>query len=277
MMEDVKNICENTRKLLEEKFGNIQFVEEGHEYFIEKEKYTPVSTIISEYEQPFDEDRVAENYARKNHRTKEDVLKEWKFKNLKSTISGSRVHEFGESYTNMVAGFPEKICESNRKQYVDCRGEMVLVPTYSKEFSVKKFYDEKSDCLIPVGAEFKLSTRYMGDNVRKICGTCDLLFYEEDPLFGEGQFVLADWKTNVSLKNDFKRKNGICMKFPFDNMIDDALSHYTLQFNLYRRMLESVGIKIGDMRLIWLKEDGDYEIIKIGKLSDSILDRVLAK
>ena len=276
-MEDVKNICENTRKLLEEKFGNIQFIEEGHEYFIEKEKYTPVSTIISEYEQPFDEDRIAENYARKNNRTKEDVLKEWKFKNLKSTIGGSRVHEFGESYTNMVAGFPEKICESNRKQYVDCMGEMVLVPTYSKEFSVKKFYDEKSDYLIPVGAEFKLSTRYMGDKVRKICGTCDLLFYEEDQLFGEGQFVLADWKTNVSLKNDFKRKNGICMKFPFDNMIDDALSHYTLQFNLYRRMLESVGVKIGDMRLIWLKEDGDYEIIKIGKLSDSILDIVLVK
>ena len=276
-MYNSKKICENTRELLYEKFGNIQFVEEGHEYFIEKEKYTPVSTVISEYEQPFDEDRIAENYARKNNRTKEDVLKEWKFKNLKSTIGGSRVHEFGESYTNMVAGFPEKICESNRKQYVDCRGEMVLVPTYAKEFSVKKFYDEKSDCLIPVGAEFKLSTRYMGDKVRKICGTCDLLFYEEDPLFGEGRFVLADWKTNASLTNDYKRKNNICMKFPFDNMIDDALSHYTLQFNLYRRMLESVGVKIGDMRLIWLKEDGDYEIIKIEKMNDSILDRVLVK
>lgn len=276
-MENVKNICENTRQLLEEKFGNIQFIEEGHEYFIENEKYTPVSTVISEYEQPFDEDKVAENYARKNHRTKADVLKEWKFKNLKSTIGGSRVHEFGESYTNMVAGFPEKICEANRKQYVDCRGEMMLIPTFPKESAVKKFYDEKNGYLIPVGAEFKLSTRYMGDRVRKICGTCDLLFYEEDPLFGEGQFVLADWKTNASLTNDYKRKNGICMKFPFDNMIDDALSHYTLQFNLYRRMLESVGVKIGDMRLIWLKEDGDYEIIKIGKLNDSILDRVLSK
>ena len=276
-MENVKNICENTRQLLEEKFGNIQFIEEGHEYFIENEKYTPVSTVISEYEQPFDEDKVAENYARKNHRTKADVLKEWKFKNLKSTIGGSRVHEFGESYTNMVAGFPEKICEANRKQYVDCRGEMMLIPTFPKESAVKKFYDEKNGYLIPVGAEFKLSTRYMGDRVRKICGTCDLLFYEEDPLFGEGQFVLADWKTNASLTNDYKRKNGICMKFPFDNMIDDALSHYTLQFNLYRRMLESVGVKIGDMRLIWLKEDGDYEIVKIGKLNDSILDRVLAK
>ena len=38
-MENVKNICENTRQLLEEKFGNIQFIEEGHEYFIENEKY----------------------------------------------------------------------------------------------------------------------------------------------------------------------------------------------------------------------------------------------
>lgn len=274
---DVKSICENTRQLLEEKFGNIRFIEEGHEYFIENDKYTPVSTVISEYEQPFDEDKVAENYARKNHRTKEDVLREWKFKNLKSTVGGSRVHEFGESYTNMVAGFPEKICEANRKQYVDCRGEMMLIPTFPKECAVKKFYDEKNGYLIPVGAEFKLSTRYMGDRVRKICGTCDLLFYEEDPLFGEDQFVLADWKTNASLTNDYKRKNGICMKFPFDNMIDDALSHYTLQFNLYRRMLESVGVKIGDMRLIWLKEDGDYEIVKIGKLSDSILDRVFAK
>ena len=276
-MYNSKKICENTRELLYEKFGNIQFVEEGHEYFIEKEKYTPVSTVISEYEQPFDEDRIAENYARKNNRTKEDVLKEWKFKNLKSTIGGSRVHEFGESYTNVLAGFPEKICEANKKQYVDCKGEMMLIPTFPKECSVKKFYDEKSEYLTPVGAEFKLSTRYMGDRVRKICGTCDLLFYEEDPLFGECQFVLADWKTNASLTNDYKRKNNICMKFPFDNMIDDALSHYTLQFNLYRRMLESVGIKIGDMRLIWLKEDGDYEIIKIGKLNDSILDRVLAK
>ena len=276
-MKDVKTICENTRLLLEEKFGNIQFIEEGHEYFIEKEKYTPVSTVISEYEQPFDEDRVADNFAKKNHRTKEDVLKEWKFKNLKSTIGGSRVHEFGESYTNILAGFPEKICEANKKQYVDCKGEMMLIPTYPKESAVKKFYDEKSEYLIPVGAEFKLSTRYMGDRVRKICGTCDLLFYEEDPLFGDGQFVLGDWKTNTSLTNDYKRNNNICMKFPFDNMIDDALSHYTLQFNLYRRMLESVGIKIGDMRLIWLKEDGNYEIIKIAKMNDGILDRVLAK
>ena len=276
-MENVNNICESTRELLYEKFGNIQFIEEGHEYFIENEKYTPVSTVISEYEQPFEEDRIAENYARKNHRTKADVLKEWKFNNLKSTIGGSSVHEFGESYTNMVAGFPEKICEANRKQYVDCRGEMMLIPTYPKEFAVKKFYDEKSGYLTPVGAEFKLSTRYMGDKVRKICGTCDLLFYEEDPLFGEHRFVLADWKTNASLTNDYKRKNNICMKFPFDNMIDDALSHYTLQFNLYRRMLESVGVKIGDMRLIWLKENGDYEIIKIAKMNDSILDRVLAK
>ena len=35
---DVNSICENTRKLLEEKFGNIRFIEEGHEYIIENDK-----------------------------------------------------------------------------------------------------------------------------------------------------------------------------------------------------------------------------------------------
>ena len=44
-MESIKSICENTRNLLEEKFGNIQFIEEGHEYFIEDEKYTNAEMI----------------------------------------------------------------------------------------------------------------------------------------------------------------------------------------------------------------------------------------
>ena len=37
--------------------------------------------------------------------------------NRKSTISGSRTHEFGESYTNVMAGHPELICKTNKKQW----------------------------------------------------------------------------------------------------------------------------------------------------------------
>ena len=39
-----------TRSLIEEKFNDINFIEESHQYFIGEDEYTPVSNIISEFE-----------------------------------------------------------------------------------------------------------------------------------------------------------------------------------------------------------------------------------
>lgn len=270
-------ILEETRKLLEEKFGDIDFIEENHQYFIDKKEYTPVSHIIKKYEQPFDEDAKSRAYAEKVGLTQEEVLRNWKLINLKSTISGSRTHEFGESYTNVMAGHPELICEVNKKQWVEEYG--VLLPTYPKEEAIVKFYTEMnfdpSKRLHVVGAEFKLSTKYMKD-VKQVCGTADILFYEENLIFPEDSgFVIGDWKTNRELEKEYTVKNDIRMKYPMDGFKDTALSHYTLQFNLYQKMFESVGINIIDRRLIWLKEDGSYEVRYIPELENGIMDYVL--
>jgi len=107
-------IIEETRHMLNEKFGDINFIEEGHQYFIGEKEYTPVSHIIKKYEQPFDEYGKSKAYAEKIGLTQDEVLKNWRLINLKSTISGSRTHEFGESYTNVMAGHPELICERTR-------------------------------------------------------------------------------------------------------------------------------------------------------------------
>lgn len=272
-------IVEETRKMLGEKFGDIMFVDEGHQYFINEKEYTPVSHIIQKYEQPFDEDGKSKAYAQKVGLTQEEVLKNWRLINLKSTISGSRTHEFGESYTNVMAGHPELICEANRKQWVE--EYKTLLPTYPKEEAIVKFYNEMnfdpSKRLHVVGAEFKLSTKYM-ENVLPICGTADILFYEEDLIFPEDSgFVIGDWKTNRELEKEYTVKNDIRMKHPMEEFKDTALSHYTLQFNLYQKMFESVGINIIDRRLIWLKEDGSYEVRYIPKLNDSIMEYVLKK
>lgn len=269
---------EKIRKEIHEKFNDINFIEESHQYFIGNDEYTPVSNVIKEYEVYVDWDQKAEEYAIKHGKIKEDVQREWKLNNLKATISGTRTHEFGESYTNLLIGRPDLICDGNKKQYVEEYN--TLLPTYPKEESVVKFYDELNSGSMkytPIGAEFRLSTKYMGDDVRKVCGTCDLLFYQEDLIFPEDNgFVLMDWKTNAKLYNDYNRKFNVHMLPPFDNMIDEAMSHYTLQFNLYQRMLESIGINIVDRVLIWLKNDG-YETFNIPKLDNSILDKVLKK
>ena len=100
---------ENIRNTIHDKFGDIDFIEESHQYFIDKKEYTPVSNVIKEYEVYVDWDLKAKEYAEKRGLKKEDVQKDWKLNNLKSTISGTRTHEFGESYTNLMAGFPDLI------------------------------------------------------------------------------------------------------------------------------------------------------------------------
>lgn len=257
-----------TRDLIFEKFGDIKFIEESHQYFIDENEYEPVSNVIGKYEPHVDWDEKADVYAKKYSRTKEDVQKEWRLNNLKATISGTRTHEFGESYTWLSAGYAEKICESNKPQYI--KEYNTLVSTYPKEDAVKKFYEELDENIKPIGAEFKLSSKYI-KGAKRICGTCDILFWDENL----GGYVIGDWKTNKSLIKDFARKRGITMLKPFDNMIDEPFSHYRLQFNIYRRMLESIGLNIVAMRLIWLKDDGNYEVYDVNKIDDEILNEIM--
>ena len=264
----IKEKVNSCRQLILDKFGNIKFEEEGHKYTIDGEEYMPVSNVIKEYEPQVDWDQKAADNALKWRKKKEDVQREWKLNNLKSTISGTRTHCFGESYTNLLIGHPELICEQNRPQYI--KEYNTMVPTYPKEEAVVKFYNELSSNLHPVGAEFKLSTEYM-EGVRKICGTCDLLFYNSE-LDG---FVIGDWKTNKALIKDYNRTYGIMMEGVMSKYYDEPLSHYILQFNIYQRLLESIGIKIIDRMLLWLKDDGTYEQIWIEKIHDQVIDKIL--
>lgn len=268
----------NARNYILDKFGDIKFIEESHQYFIGDDEYSSVSSLIHEFEVHVDWDKKAEDYAKKHGLRKENVQREWKLNNLKSTISGTKTHEFGESYVNLMMGYPELICEGNRRQYIEEYN--TLVPTSSKEEAIVKFYKEinngSSDILTPIGTEMKLSTKYM-ENKRHICGTCDLLLWKEDLIFPEDSgFVIGDYKTNKSLFNDYNRRFGVHMQSPFDNFVDEAFSHYIIQFNLYQRMLESIGLNIVGRKLIWLK-DYDYELIDVPKIDTKIIDGILSK
>lgn len=187
----IKSLREETRQLFDTKFGNIVFEEIPHRYTIDGVEYTPVSTIISQYENEFDSDLRSKSYAEKNGLTQEEVLRSWKWTNRCATIMGTRAHEYGESYTNLLCGHPELICQQNKGQYVE--EENWLVPTFPQEFAVKSFYDELNKNLHPIGAEFKLSTQYI-KGAKPICGTADILFYYDAPDPKNSGFCIFDWK-----------------------------------------------------------------------------------
>lgn len=187
----ISKLREETRELFQNKFGNIVFEEGPHRYTIDGVEYTPVSTIISQYENEFDSDLRSKSYAEKNGLTQEEVLRSWKWTNRCATIMGTRAHEYGESYTNLMCGHPELICQQNKGQYVE--EENWLVPTFPQEFAVKSFYDELNSNLHPIGAEFKLSTQYI-KGAKPICGTADILFYYDAPDPKNSGFCIFDWK-----------------------------------------------------------------------------------
>ena len=61
---------------------------------------------------------------------------------------------------------------------------------------------------------------------------------------------------------------------PFENPVDDPLSHSTIQLSLYAMGLEQLGYEMTHRIIIWLKEDGTYEKIPV-KDGRPLLKKVL--
>ena len=79
-------------------------------------------------------------------------------------------------------------------------------------------------------------------------------------------FMVFDYKTNANITDDYSRQKNIMLLPPFDNMYQEALSEYTIQLSLYSLMLEDIGLKVIDRKLIWLKDE-TYEKVTVPDIS----------
>lgn len=267
-----KEVTKIRDKIIKE-FKDLQFIEEGHKYFLNGVQLPSVSEVTHQFcAYPFDAEAQAEAYAEKHGETPQYWLDEWKFKNLKATTTGTLVHAYAESLGWVRNGHPELITDENKCKYIEDKNW--LIPTRPKEEAVLKFYDELNTNLNFVLAETKV---YSGKNKeitnlkQDYCGTFDLLMYydnQEDP--SQSGLVIMDYKTNGELKKDFSRAYGKFLLHPFDDLYDEPLSFYTLQLNLYQLPLEDIGLKVIARRIIWLKDDGTYELIPIPNITDKL-------
>lgn len=233
---------------------------------------TSVSHITHKFAQPFDEEKIATNYALKHGETKEYWLDKWRYNSLKATTTGTLVHEFGESMGWLRNGHPELITESCKTKYIEDKGW--LVPTRTKEEAIIKFWDDLPKSFHFVLAETKV---YSGVNpeVEKLnqnyAGTFDLLFYYKDEKDdSKSGLVIFDYKTNAELTKEFSRSYNKMLLPPFENLYDESLSLYTLQLSCYQIPLEDIGLKVIGRRIIWLKDDGTYEKIPLEDVTQKL-------
>jgi len=267
-----KEVTEIRNKILKE-FDGLVFIEEGHKYFLNGVQLPSVSEVTHQFcAHPFNDKEQAERYAETHGETAQYWLDKWKFTNLVATTSGTLTHEYGEGLGWLKNGHPEFLPDSCKPKYV--KEKNWLIPTRPKEEAVLKFYNELNPNLHFVLAETKVYTgknRALTNLKQDYCGTFDILFYYKDPEDdSKSGLCIFDFKTNKELRKDYSREHGRMLLPPFSDYYEESLSYYTAQLSCYQIPLEDIGLKVIARRIVWLKDDGTYELIPLNDVTDRL-------
>lgn len=226
------------------------FTEDGHKYTNDTgERYTSVTSLISQYHEEFDKDfwsmyKAAERilsvdqieewkelkmaYLKSEDKktflkavreipnilkVQDDIIGEWRKTNKDATDYGSDFHNSQEN--------------KYRKAY---KSSLVQGEDISFPFLCNK--DNR-------GVFLEL---YVYNHELKLAGAIDRV-----RVWKNGSFEIVDFKTNRKLvfdtwKNPWTGSKAM-MKYPLDHLPDCNYSHYTMQLSLYAWMLEQLGYK----------------------------------
>ena len=271
---------EEIRKHILSSFKELDFIEDGHKYFLNKDDGTKiemnsVSSVCHRFEPLVDWDAIRDRKAKKLGISSEELKRQWREKNITSTSNGTLTHLFAESYMYFFMGQVDKIPSIIKDmQYEDG----FLIPYGEKQMAVAKYYEDlnKVDNMWAVMPETKVyiesSNNPFGMNLN-VSGTFDALFAFRDSK-GKLKLSVRDWKTNASLLNSYNMSMGNTLLYPFDSgeFINQPKSMYTIQLSLYQLGLQQLGYEIGDRKLLWLTDSGEYFKIDVQDVTNILID-----
>ena len=275
-IENEPREAREARELILREYGDIEFQEEGHIYTLHGQVIeTTISGLGHRFEsRPFDAEAQAVRYAARHGNTPEHWKQVWAANSLRATTLGTKTHEYGESLAYVLNGLPaDMILESARSQYDAAAQD--IVPSHPKEEAAALFLKSLPKSYHLVLNEARVYSGKNPDPARNIneliCGTFDMLYWDDgggDP--GKAGFVLLDYKTNASLTNDFSRKFDTRLLSPFEDIYQESLGTYTIQLSAYSMLLEDIGIKLKGRVLVWLKDDGTYQLVPVADVSERL-------
>ena len=267
------------RKKIWKAFEGIEFVEDTHQYFYQGKELIPTSNICHLFRHPFDEDYMAESCAIKysgleGHKyygmTKEEIIDSWHQNSKRATDHGTLMHLFGENCAYFMMRQYDRLTDDFKARIVkDDDGREYVVPKEPKEEAIVHFWNDLPVSIIPIVFEIQMfSLKY------NVSGTADLLFLHDPHIELEdndeeimNRLYLMDYKTNSDLYKYYDN-----MLEPFEELPDNDLGGYKIQAAIYSGFLMSIGFNFVARALIWLKEDGTYEKVKMESLTQILRD-----
>ena len=219
-----------------ERDKDITFQENGHIYTIKGENgYTSCTTWVKSFFEKFDANKIIDKMMAKpdwsNSKyfgmTKYEIKELWRKNGAEAAAFGTRMHACIENYYN---GSMDESDMHEWNYFINFRNDHAHMEPFRTEMMV---YDEDI----------------------KICGSIDMLFINPD-----GTLSIYDWKFSKEIQyNSFSGK-----KIQPVNMEDCNVSHYSLQLNVYRIILErKYGFIIKDMFLIFMHRNLSDNYVKV--------------
>jgi hypothetical protein len=230
------------------KFNGIKFHDDIHKYYLGDKNLISVTTLLHEYQEPFNEQYWSEIKAVEYGMTSQGVITMWKAGNDKSKIKGSIIHNYAELlYNNKVFKYPAE-------EVLKKLGEDTIKPEYDiVKGYVDNFYRDSFNKLIPIKTEFVVYDELWG-----LAGMMDILFWNVK----HKCFQIYDWKTNkeFTMTNEYSQK----LKYPLSKLDDSHINIYSLQLSAYKSILmRNTGIIIEGMYVVWFNEiNENYKVIE---------------
>lgn len=232
-----------------------------HTYKRGRVKFTSVTTKVSQFAIPFDEiamsrkkalDAIMDNMnnddlfdlevdidEKEVTRIQNELLESWHHERDIACELGTAVHLWMEEFFGNLP-------------FTDIVYDDVL----ERVEKFKKFYASKlENKIFSVGQEIRVFNTKM-----KIAGTIDALFFR----YHKGKLMLEIWdyKTNKVLHTDENKRYKKLLP-PFQNEYENELNKYSIQLNIYKLILASVGIYVdGELVLVHIPSNGEPMIYR---------------
>jgi len=224
--------------------ANIRFDEEPHLYYINgsTKDYISVTTLIHSFFQEFNPDEIIDkmmaspNWPKSKYygKSKEEIKKGWEDNGNEQSSKGTKMHLDIENFYNNIT------VENDSKEYGH----------FLKYFDMHKNLDAYR-------TEWEVY-----EETLKLAGSIDMLYQDEN-----GDFHICDWKRSKGIKKENKFQKG---KSPLQHLDDCNFWHYSLQLNIYRKLLKlNYGIDVKSMFLVQLHPN----YLTYNKYECPILDR----
>lgn len=239
-----------------EQDGKLSFNEEEHIYSLGGVEFSSVSNIVSKFFREFDALSISLKKCYGNELEAAKLRERWESKGAIASQAGTFLHKQIEDYLNGKE-IPDLLCDvSYQGNYVKCSQRLDI----SREWSYFKAF-ERNTPFVPFRTEWRI---YDAD--ARMAGTLDFVCACPD-----GTYEIYDWKRSNKIDpiESNTRANGLN---GLEHLTDTSYSHYCLQQNLYRYMLQkNYGLKVNRMNLVVLHPElPTYRVVPIPPMDREI-------